>query len=153
MRRDKAIKYFKLAKYQAEIFSKDPNQKVGAILLAPESLQILSLGYNGMPRNIDESKGERWARPIKYKYVEHAERNAVYNACRHGTPLEGSIAVVTLFPCCDCARALLQSGVTMVVSETPDFSHPRWGEDFKISMEMFQEAGIELVMLNKDQLT
>ena len=46
MRRDKAIKYFKLAKYQADLFSKDPSKKVGALFLAPESFQILSIGFN-----------------------------------------------------------------------------------------------------------
>ena len=96
-----------------------------------------------MPRKIDE-KIDRWQRPLKYKYVEHAERNAVYNAVRHGTPLEGSIAVVTMFPCCDCARALIQVGVSNIVTTTPNLEHPRWGDDFKISMEMFQEANVDV---------
>lgn len=152
MRRDKAIQYFKLARHQADIFSKDPRQKVGAIFLAPESLQILSLGYNGMPRKVNENIPDRWERPIKYKYVEHAERNAVYNACRHGTPLEGSICVVTMFPCCDCARALIQAGTTVVVSLAPNYEHPRWGADFKVSIEMFGEAGVEIILLNEDEL-
>lgn len=149
MRRDKAIKYFQLARHQADIFSKDPSKKVGAIILAPESLQILSLGYNGMPRGVDETQNERWKRPTKMYWVEHAERNALYNACRHGTPLSGSIAVVTMFPCCDCARALIQSGIQLVVSEEPDLNHERWGEHFKISIEMFKEAGVEVMLLNE----
>lgn len=152
IRHDKAVKYYKLAQHQASLFSKDPSSKVGAILLAPGSLQILSLGYNGMPRDINESVVKRWERPIKYKYVEHAERNAVYNACRHGTPLEGSIAVVTMYPCCDCARALIQSGCKMVVTTTPDWNHPRWGDDFNISHEMFEEAGVRVKLLEKIDL-
>jgi dCMP deaminase len=151
-RRDKAIKYYKLAEHQAALFSKDPNRKVGAILLAPGSLQILSLGYNGMPRNVNEQNHQRWTRPIKYKYVEHAERNAVYNACRHGTPLEGCIAVVTMFPCCDCARALIQAGCKRIVTLTPDWTHPRWGDDFKISKIMFEEAGVDIQLLEKIDL-
>lgn len=83
MRRDKAIKYFKLANYQADLFSKDTSKKVGALFLAPESLQILSLGFNGFPRGIDETNTERWKYPNKKFHVEHAERNAIYNACRH----------------------------------------------------------------------
>ncbi len=147
MNLDKAEKYFKLAKYQAQLFSKDPVCKVGAILLAPNSYQILSMGYNGLPRKIEETP-ERWERPLKYKYVEHAERNAIYNASRHGTPLEGAIAVITKFPCCDCARALIQSGITHIVTESPDFNHPRWGEDFKISQEMFKEVNIEIIKID-----
>jgi dCMP deaminase len=146
MRRDKAIKYFKLAEQQALLFSKDTT-KVGAVLLAPESHQILSLGYNGMPRCVDESIARRWERPIKYKYVEHAERNALYNACRHGTPVQGSIAVVTMFPCCDCARALIQAGVQTLVTVRPDYDREVWGPDSRVSMEMFQEVGMALMLL------
>ena len=147
MNDDKAIKFMQLANYTANLFSKDSDKKVGAILLAPESLQVLSMGYNGMPRKIDESKSSRWERPLKYKYVEHAERNAIYNACRHGTPLKGSIAVVTMFPCCDCARALIQAGIRNLVTIKPDLNHPRWGEDFKISLEMFEEVGIDITVV------
>lgn len=148
IRLDKASKYLQLAQNQADIFSKDPATKVGAILLAPNSLQILSLGYNGMPRGIDETDPSRWERPIKYKYVEHAERNALYNACRHGTPIEGAIAVVTMFPCADCARALIQSGVQCVVSVTPDMTCNRWGEDFRVSTSLFEEAGVECILID-----
>lgn len=147
IRLDKAKQYLQLAQNQADIFSKDPSTKVGAILLAPESLQILSLGYNGMPRGIDETIASRWERPIKYKLVEHAERNALYNACRHGTPIEGAIAVVTMFPCADCARALIQSGVQCVVTKQPDMSCNRWGEDFQISTSLFDEAGVECILI------
>jgi dCMP deaminase len=151
MRRDKAVKYFKLAEQQAILFSKD-STKVGAILLAPGSHQVLSLGYNGMPRNVDESIERRWERPTKYKYVEHAERNALYNACRHGTPLQGCVAVVTMFPCCDCARALIQAGVSTLVTVKPDFGREVWGSDSAISMEMFQEVGISLLLLDQSDL-
>jgi dCMP deaminase len=148
MNNEKCIKFYKLAQYNANLFSKDPNKKVGAILLAPNSFQILSIGYNGMPRNINENVSTRWERPVKYKYIEHAERNAVYNACRHGTALEGSIAVVTMFPCCDCARALIQVGISTLITEAPNFEHPRWGEDFHISREMFDEAGVKVTYVS-----
>lgn len=148
MRRDKAIKYYKLAKYQADLFSKDPNTKVGAIFLAPESLQILSMGFNGFARGIDETKCSRWERPQKYDYIVHAEQNGICNACRHGTPLEHSIAVITLFPCKECAKALIQVGVDTIVTKRPDFDSVRWGRDFTLSTEMFAEIGIELIMLD-----
>lgn len=152
MRRDKAIKYFKLAQYQANLFSKDPNTKVGSIFLAPGSLQILTCGYNGFPRGVDETKMHRWERPQKYCYCEHSERNGIYNACRQGTPLEGCIAVVTLFPCCDCARALIQVGVSTIVTLKPDLGDARWGESFKFSMEMFQEVGMQMILLDKAEV-
>lgn len=145
---EKQAKYLTLAKTMADLFSKDKSRKVGALFLAPDSLEILTSGYNGFPRGIDETIQERWQRPQKYSYVEHAERNCVYNASRRGIPLENSICVVTMFPCSACARALIQVGVKGLLSFTPDFEDPRWGKEFKISMEMFKEAGIEVCLLN-----
>lgn len=141
----KAHKYYQLAEYQANLFSKDPNTKVGALFLAPHSLQILTQGYNGFPRKIDETDAARWERPVKYMYISHAEANCIANACRHGTPLENAIAVVTLFPCATCAKLLIQTGISALVTKEPDISCPRWGEEFKFSLEMFKEAGIDIM--------
>ena len=141
----KALKYYQLAEYQANLFSKDPNTKVGALFLAPNSLQILTQGYNGFPRKIDETDANRWERPMKYMYVSHAEANCIANACRHGTPLENSIAVVTLFPCATCAKLLIQTGISVLVTKTPDMTSEKWGEEFKYSLEMFQEAGVNIM--------
>lgn len=146
MRRDKAIQYYKLAVYQANLFSKDPSTKVGCIILAPESLQILSCGYNGLPRNINENP-ERWMRPMKLMWCEHSERNALYNACRSGTKLENGIAIVTLYPCADCARGLIQSGIKTIVVPEPNWQDLRWGEHFQVSKVMFEEAQIEVILL------
>lgn len=148
MRLDKAHKYFKLAEYQAELFSKDPVTKVGALFLAPESYQILTLGYNGFPRKINETDSKRWERPQKYMYVSHAEANCVANACRHGTPLENSIAIVTLFPCTNCAKLMIQAGISTLVTKEPDMNHPRWGQEFQYSKEMLDEANVKIMYVN-----
>lgn len=147
LRKDKAEKFFKLAEYQAELFSKDPSTKVGALFIAPESLQVLSFGYNGHPRKVDETDPARWERPHKYYYVAHAEMNAIANACRHGTPLENAIAVVTMFPCASCAKLMIQAGIKLIVTRTPDFKCPRWGTEFKYSFEMLNESGVELMYI------
>jgi len=147
MRRDKAEKYLQLAEFQAQLFSKDPSTKVGALFLAPNSLQLLCQGYNGFPRNIDETKEERWQRPQKLMYISHAEANCVANACRHGTPLENSIAVVTMFPCTSCTKLMIQAGISMLVTKEPNLSCPKWGEEFKYSLEMIHEAGIEVLYI------
>lgn len=144
---DKAHKYYQLAKYQASLFSKDPHTKVAAIILAHDSLQILSTGFNGICRKLNETQ-ERWSRPLKYKWVAHAELNAVANAARSGVKIEGSICVVTMFPCVDCCKALIQSGINTLITEKPDFDNPRWGDDFKISIEMFEEARIKIIYVN-----
>jgi dCMP deaminase len=145
---DKCRKYLLLAQETANIFSKDESTKVGAIFLANGSHHIISMGYNGMPRGFDETKKERWERPVKYKYVEHAERNAIYNACRNGSSLEDSIAIVTLFPCCDCMRAIIQSGVKSIVTPSIPISiSDEWKDNFKYSKEMADECDINIKMI------
>lgn len=150
IRADKAQKYFQLAEHQARLFSKDPSTKVGALFLAPDSLQILTLGYNGFPRKIDESDPQRWERPTKYMYVSHAEANCIANACRHGTPLENSIAVVTLFPCTTCAKLMIQAGISTLVTRKPDFTCPRWGKEFCFSHDMLVESGTGIIYVDTD---
>lgn len=147
MNYEKAQKYLKLANYQAELFSKDPSTKVCAILLAPNTHQILSTGFNGFPRNIDEKITSRWDRPEKYKYVIHAEINSICNASRRGTPLEGSIAVITFHPCVECCKALIQSGISLVITTKPDLNSEIWGDSFKMSISLFKEAKIELIYI------
>lgn len=145
---EKAEKYFDLAKHMANSFSKDTSTKVGALMLAPESYQILSMGYNGMPRGFNEKIEKRWERPQKYFFTEHAERNAIYNACRNGTSLENSIAVVTMFPCADCMRGLIQAGVKKIVTKEPLLSCDRWGSHFEASLEMAKECNIDITYIS-----
>jgi dCMP deaminase len=146
----KASKYLKLAQFQADEFSKDSSRKVGCILLAPNSLQVLSTGYNGPPRGVDDNVPERWVRPAKYMWVEHAERNSIYSAARHGTPLEGAIAVCTLFPCTDCARALIQAGIKCLITTDPseNANHSYFCEGIRPTLTMLKEAGVELVLFD-----
>jgi dCMP deaminase len=157
MRRSKAIKYYNLTNFMSQQFSKDPSTKVGALFMYPETLQILTMGYNGMPRGVDETIRERWERPLKYKLTEHAERNAIYNAAQNGVSLRDSICVTSLFPCADCARAIIQSGCKMVISL--DLKHSgsleriaRWKPEWDISMMMLNESGVKLMFLQKHEL-
>jgi dCMP deaminase len=141
----------------ANLFSKDESTKVGALFIMPQTYEILTLGYNGMPRGINEKDEERWARPTKYDFTEHAERNAIFNAARTGTSLLGSICVVTLFPCCDCARGIIQSGAKMVVTLDPFLTADqealdRWGSKWKRSIEMLNEADVEIYYLKDEDV-
>lgn len=95
--------------------SKDPNTKVGACIVSMDK-KILSVGYNGMPIGIDDKKIP-WGREgeeldTKYPYVCHAELNAILNSDRN---LHNSRIYVTLFPCNECAKALIQAGIKEVV--------------------------------------
>ncbi len=96
--------------------SKDPNSQVGACIVSPEN-KILSLGYNGMPIgcNDDEMPWGREGEPLKtkYMYVCHAELNAILNSPHNS--LRGSRIYVTMAPCNECAKAIIQSGIREVV--------------------------------------
>lgn len=96
--------------------SKDNNSQVGACIVSPEN-KILSLGYNGMPIGCNDDDMP-WGREgdqldTKYMYVCHAELNAILNSAHHD--LTGARVYVTLFPCNECAKAIIQSGVKEVL--------------------------------------
>ena len=96
--------------------SKDPSSQVGACIVSPEN-KILSLGYNGMPIGCDDDAmpWEREGEPLntKYMYVCHAELNAILNSAHNN--LKGARVYVTLFPCNECTKAIIQSGISEVV--------------------------------------
>lgn len=102
--------------------SKDPSSKIGAVIVGPDK-QILSTGFNGFPRGIDETDPARWERPIKYDYVSHAERNAVDNAARHGVAVRGcKLYIVGMgnlgdmcVPCIECTKTLIQAGIKEII--------------------------------------
>ena len=96
--------------------SKDPSSQVGACLV-DDDRKVVSIGYNGMPRGIDDEAipwGQGQCLDSKYLYVCHAEFNAVLNT-RDGAALKGCTLYVTLFPCNECAKALIQVGVKKIV--------------------------------------
>ncbi|MBQ7285591.1 MAG: dCMP deaminase family protein [Alphaproteobacteria bacterium] len=131
-------------------WSKDPSTKVGAIVVGPDR-EIRSTGYNGVVRGVDDDIPERLERPTKYDFFEHAERNAVYNACLIGASLKGCVIYVTAMPCPDCARAIIQSGIKEVVTHTVeiDANSPTgtWRDKLVYSEQMFAEAGIKCLYL------
>ena len=122
--------------------SKDPSTQVGACIVSNEN-KILSVGYNGMPRNCDddiypwEREGE--SLDTKYMFVCHAELNAILNYS--GSNLRGSKVYVTLFPCNECAKALIQSGVSEVI-----YYSDKYSDSFSTlaAKRMFESAGIKM---------
>ena len=124
--------------------SNDPVTKVGCVF--SRNGVVISDGYNAFPRGVHETN-DRWQRPNKYLWVEHAERNAIYKAARMGISLDGSVAACTLFPCADCARAMIQVGVKKLIVKKPDMNDARWGENFHVAEQMFSEAGVVILHL------
>ena len=128
--------------------SKDPNTKVGACIVSSDH-KVLSLGYNGMPTGVDDNKIP-WKShkdttsflESKYPYVCHAELNAILNS---NHDLKGSTCYVTLFPCNECAKAIIQSGIKKIVYESDKYD----GTDGNTASKMMlKQAGVELVQLD-----
>ena len=122
--------------------SKDPSSQVGACIVSPEN-KILSLGYNGMPIGCDDDAmpWEREGEPLntKYMYVCHAELNAILNSAHNN--LKGARVYVTLFPCNECTKAIIQSGIAEVVY----YSDKYHDTDSSVAARfMFQKAGVRL---------
>ncbi|MCR5210635.1 MAG: dCMP deaminase family protein [Lachnospiraceae bacterium] len=108
--------YFMGISKLAAMRSKDPNTQVGACIVSLEN-KILSMGYNGFPNGVSDDEFP-WAREgdevdTKYPYVTHGEMNAILNY--RGGSLEGTKLYVTLFPCNECAKAIIQAGIKTVV--------------------------------------
>jgi len=124
--------------------SKDPSTKVGCVIVGPDN-EIRSTGFNGFARGVVETgvHEDRWERPAKYEWVEHAERNAVYNAARTGVALKGCRAYLNWepTPCIECAKGFIQAGIIEVIGSNLPFSHNKdW--KFDISRVMLNEAGL-----------
>lgn len=125
-------------------WSKDRSRGVGAVIIG-DANQILATGYNGFPRGVDDNVEARHERPAKYVWTEHAERNAIYNAARTGVALAGSTMYLPWFPCADCARAIVQSGVALLVAVEPVLGNePKWDDDFRVARELLGEAGVAI---------
>lgn len=139
--------YFLGIAEQVKLKSKDESTQIGAVIVG-KNKEILSTGYNSFPRGLNDNLKERQERPEKYFWFEHAERNAIYNAARVGTPVDNSeIYLTSGLPCCDCARAIINSGIKKVhcKTECTTKNKDKWGEHDKRSLIMFEECGIEVI--------
>jgi len=125
--------------------SKDPHTHVGCVIAGVDN-EILTTGYNSFPRGILDDVPERLERPEKYLWIEHSERNAIYNAARR--ILKGSTIYMGALPCIDCARAIIQSGIVKIVISKE--SYAKWdskkydADVMAKSLTMLQEAKVEV---------
>ncbi len=129
-----------LAEYTSTA-SKDPSTKVGAVIV-DEDRRVVSIGYNGFPKGVQDLESRLNERELKYKFIVHAERNALLFANKSAQ--ECTIYTYPFMPCSACAGMLIQAGIKQVVSFYK--KDTRWLDDFKISTTMFDEAGIKLFL-------
>lgn len=141
-------RYIELAK-SVSTWSKDPSKKIGAIAVSSRG-SVLAQGYNGFPRGMEDSESRYNDRELKYKYVVHAEMNAIYNATYYGVSLDGATLYVYGLPVCsECAKGIIQVGIKRVVIMADDIPE-KWSESFKVTKEMFDEIGIKVEFLYGD---
>jgi dCMP deaminase len=121
------IRWMALAQFIAT-WSKDRGRKVGAVIVGPDN-EIRSTGYNGIPRGVNDDVEERHEAETgeKYLWVSHAERNAIYNAALLGVSTKNCTLYIPWYPCIECAKAIVQSGINKIVCFEPDLADSKWG--------------------------
>jgi len=129
-------------------WSKDPSRQVGAVLVDSDR-SIISTGYNGFARGVDDLP-ERYAeKAIKYELVVHAEVNAILSS--HGRSLSNATLYSTLMPCSRCAGLIINAGIKRVVTVQEAGTHDNSAHHMDLATQCFQEAGVELVTLPLSQ--
>ena len=139
--------YFLGIAEQVKLKSKDQSTQIGAVIVGVDN-EVLSTGYNSFPRGMDDSKQERQERPEKYFWFEHAERNAIYNAARIGVSLKNSkIFITSGLPCMDCARGIVNSGITTVYCKKvcTTKNKEKWVESQTKSLQLLNECGVKVI--------
>ena len=140
---DKWDTRFMLLAHEIAEWSKEHGRRVGAVIVGPDRA-IRATGFNGLPRGVNDDVPERHSRETGAKYIwsSHAERNAIYNAAKIGTPMDGCTIYVPWFPCVECAKAIIQCGIRELVAYEPEKTDARWSGEFEIVIVMLNEAGV-----------
>jgi len=144
MKRDNVLSwesYFMGIAHLSALRSKDPNTQVGAVIV-DEDKKVVSIGYNGFPKGCDDD-AYPWTSvgttlDSKYAYVVHAELNAILNSPRS---VKGCTSYVSLFPCHECAKAIIQAGITGIVYESDKYAD---SESVQASKRMLNSSGVTL---------
>ena len=132
--------------------SKDPNTQVGSCIVSKEN-RILSMGYNGAPNGFDD-KEFPWGRvgnrlDTKYMYVCHSELNAILNYRGNTNDLKGSRIYVYYFPCNECAKAIIQAGISEVIYEI-SYDYDNHSDEMEASIRMFDKCGVKYRQYEKN---
>lgn len=145
--------YFYRMAELGKLKSKDRSTKCCSVIVGPAN-NVLSIGFNGFPRGVDDNVESRHERPEKYLYTEHGERNAFYNAAMHGIKIGGARVYLSGggLPCADCARAVIQCGIVEIIVMDQPFQGKGglWEASMKASEIMLKEAGVKVTLLDQN---
>jgi dCMP deaminase len=129
--------------------SKDPSRKIGAIIVGQHN-QIISTGFNGFPIGVDDyihNHPERYETPLKYSYTVHAEVNAIAFAARSGVSTSNSTLYCTLHPCTECAKMIVQSGITDVIAYSDKGADNNY--NFDLSREILTDGKCNIHLIDR----
>lgn len=142
-------RFFAMADLVAS-WSEDLSRRVGCIVVG-DANEVRSTGYNGLPRGVSAEHPSRHSRDDgeKYLWFEHAERNALYNMLRAGVSTSNCRMYCNSFPCADCARAIIQSGIGELRTYAPDLNDVKFGRHFSVASEMFSEGGVSVKLFSR----
>jgi dCMP deaminase len=132
-------------------WSKDPSSKIGAVIVDDER-RILSTGYNGFPRGVEDTEERLNDREQKYPRIVHAEANALLSALYNGVSVKGATLYVWGLPVCsECTKLVIQSGIKRIVITYPEYAPEKWQTQWnEISKPMIKETGvISITYLNE----
>jgi dCMP deaminase len=141
--------YFMTLAYLISMKSKDPSTRVGAVIVGVDK-EIISTGYNGLPRNIDDKLNRYTDKNYKYLSSNHAEENAILHCARNGTSSKGCSIYTPWIPCSRCAKSIIQAGIIEVIYDenfpgnTKENQCDNWQESIEISNELMLEANIKI---------
>ena len=143
-------RFMRLAK-EISTWSKDPSSKIGAVIVNDDR-RILSTGYNGFPRGIEDTEERLNNKEEKYPRIVHGELNALLGALYNGVSVKDATLYVYGLPvCADCTKSVIQSGISRVVINMSALDNEKWRKQWnEISKPMFQEAGVSISYLNTD---
>lgn len=146
------LRFLEMARLIAT-WSKDPSTQTGCVVV-DANRNIVSTGYNGFPRGVRDLSERYDDRPTKYRFVAHCDSNAVFSAANRGVSLRGATMYLTGPPCCECMKAIIQAGITVVVwpwdnpfeiDGSP--TQERWADSMETSFTMACEAQVLMVRI------
>jgi dCMP deaminase len=134
-------RFLKMAELVAS-WSKDPSTQTGAVIVDKDN-RVVSVGYNGFPKGVEDTEERLNNRELKYKMIVHCERNAMLFAQRN---LEGcKLYTWPFMSCAPCAAQVINAGIKEVIA--PKSDNPRWKADFDLSTQLFEEAGVKVTLV------
>jgi dCMP deaminase len=146
---NKWINRFLSLSKEISTWSQDPSKQIGVVIVDKDNI-VKSLGFNGFPRGIKDTKLRLENREDKYKYMVHGEQNAIYASSINGVSLKNTTIYVYGLPVCnECAKAIIQVGITKVICQYPNPLPDRWVESSKIAEDLFREAGVVLIKFDE----